>query len=599
MQFILTLFGELRRLVQTFFREMRFVFSFAPGLSLVLTIFQIFIGILPAAQLIFAAKIVDVLVGTIGTGVFPDQLIVLIVIELILIGAERFIHSINDYFTNHFRGLIQLQVNDRIHKKVIGLDLPTIEKASTHTTITFLKDQSWRPSQMVFVLFNTIGNTLASISFVGIAFSFFPIITVIFVFSILPSLALSVRAMYQGMQLAWNKASLMKSVWYFESFFKQRTFLIELIVHNIGQHFAQRYRNALGSVVEIEKGIEKKRVIAQLFTNMFAFAVFVFTYVNVVFGAVIGVLTIGQFTLLAGAFNSLERFMVAQVWQIAALLEHTKYLDAFRELEKLDPKIVDHKGAKKLKGDLDIEFKNVSFSYPGQKKTISNVSFRMYPGERVALVGENGAGKSTLVKLLLRLYEPTSGEIFINGRNYKEYSLASLRKAIGVTFQDFLRYSVTARENIGLGRLEYIERKKSIETAARSAGIHKRIKEMPKAYETQLGHELSDEGVDLSGGEWQKLALARSLIKDASLLILDEPTAALDARSEYKFFKTLFSKVKNQSLLLISHRFSSVRIADKIVVLKNGKMIESGTHEQLLQQDRLYKDLYEIQTGDL
>lgn len=588
------------QLLSTFIREFGFVFRVAPRRGFALTALQFLIGVIPAAELFIAAHIIDELSTLLGTGVWSEKLFLLILTGLCLLGLQRIVFSFNDYLTEYLRSFLHLAVNDRIHHMVLRLDLPTLEHADVHTLITYLKDQSWRPMQMVYSVFQTFGNVVASISYVILAATFSPIFTILFLVAVLPSLVVSIWAIYSGSKISWGKASLMKQVWYFESLFRYRRSLIELMIHNVGAYFADRYKTLFGNVIRKEMEIEKKRLAASAFTNLGAFVVYATVYVQIVRSVLVGASTIGQFTLYVGAFVSLERFLVSQVWQLAMLLEHTKYLDSFRELEELIPTIKDVPNAQELKSIELIECKNVTYTYlRAEVPALSGVSFTLRAGERVALVGENGAGKSTLVKLLLRLYEPTHGSIFINGRDYKEYQLASLRKQMGVTFQDFLELSLSVKENIGVGELASLEDQAAIEQAAMRSGIHERVMTLPKKYHTILGHEFHEEGVELSGGEWQKIALARSLIKDASLLILDEPTAALDARSEYQFFQELFRRTKKQTVLVISHRFSSVRVADRILVFKDGKLIEEGTHDTLMKHRGLYEELYSLQTKQI
>lgn len=592
--------SEFTQLSKTFFREFVFVYKMAPKYSLALTLIQTLIGILPAAELIVGAKIIDEIVVLFGSGEWSKTLITLVVLLLGLLGLQRIIFLINDYVMNYLRGYLQIEVNDRIHKTVIGFDLPTLERSSVHTLVTYLKEQAWRPVQLVYSVFQLFGNLIASVSFVVIAFTFSPIFTFLFVLAVLPSVIITSRAIAEGQEIAWGKAALMKKVWYYESLFRLRQSLVELMVHNVGTHFANLYRKTFTKVLDKEVVIEKKKLVGSLVANIAAWIVFIFVYTRVIFAALIGVISIGQFTLYVGAYRSLERFMVSQVWQISMLYEHTRYLDSFRKLQNIKPAITDSESVKKLTEILCMELRNVSFRYQrSDQDAVSSVSFSLKPGERIALVGENGAGKSTIVKLLLRLYEPTSGTILINGEDYRNFTLESLREQVGVTFQDFLQFSLSAKENISVGDMRYWSDLTAIEKAAERAGIHKKITQLPNGYESVLGHEFHEDGVELSGGEWQKIALARSLIKDASLLILDEPTAALDARSEYEFFKELFKKAKGQSLLLISHRFSSVRIADRIIVLKNGKIIEEGTHQKLILKKGLYEDLCTLQTKEI
>jgi ATP-binding cassette subfamily B protein len=248
-------------------------------------------------------------------------------------------------------------------------------------------------------------------------------------------------------------------------------------------------------------------------------------------------------------------------------------------------------------------FENVGFRYPGSERwAVRNVDMTLKPGERVALVGENGAGKTTITKLMARLYDPTEGRITLDGMDLKEYDLVSLRHAIGVIFQDFVRYDMRFDENIGVGEIESVradlERNNgthaAISTAAENSLAASLLPKFSKGYQQMLGRRF-DDGVDLSGGEWQKIALARAYIRDAQVLILDEPTAALDARAEYEVFLRFSELVAGRTAVLISHRFSTVRMADRIIVLRHGKVEEQGSHEQLLAKHGLYEELFTMQ----
>jgi len=243
------------------------------------------------------------------------------------------------------------------------------------------------------------------------------------------------------------------------------------------------------------------------------------------------------------------------------------------------------------------EFRNVSFHYPGSDRLIlQGLDFHLRPGERVALIGENGQGKTTIVKLITRLYDPTEGEILLDGVDLREYSLEDLYKEIGVIFQDFMRYEMTARENIAVGRIEQLEDLNLIRAAAHKSLADEVIAKLSGGYEQMLGRRFND-GVDLSGGEWQKLALARAYLRDAQLLVLDEPTAALDARSEAEVFERFAELTQAKMALFISHRFSTVRMADRIVVLADGQIAEDGSHGQLIALGGRYAELFELQAA--
>jgi ATP-binding cassette subfamily B protein len=243
------------------------------------------------------------------------------------------------------------------------------------------------------------------------------------------------------------------------------------------------------------------------------------------------------------------------------------------------------------------EFQDVSFAYPGQRRLVlSNVSFQLRPTERIALVGENGQGKTTIVKLLTRLYDPTGGRILLDGVDLREYQLEDLWKEIGVIFQDFMRYDMTAAENIAIGRIEDQDNVFRVRSAAQKSLAEQVVRKLPKGYEQILGRRFEG-GVDLSGGEWQKIALARAYLRDAQVLILDEPTAALDARSEHEVFERFAELTKGKMALLISHRFSTVKMADRILVLENGRIAEQGAHDQLLLNKGRYAEMFELQAA--
>jgi ATP-binding cassette subfamily B protein len=312
-----------------------------------------------------------------------------------------------------------------------------------------------------------------------------------------------------------------------------------------------------------------------------------------------GVFTIGVLTFLAGSFRQSRDLIQRVLLSLSQIFEQSLYLDDLFSFLALQPQIRPVAGARAVPVPLrtGFVFENVGFRYPGSETwAVRGLGFTLAPGERIALVGENGAGKTTLVKLLARLYDPSEGRILLDGVDLREYDVDSLRRNVGVIFQDFVRYDFRLKENIAVGDIERVENEPLIESAAQRSLADTVAARFPERYGKMLGRRFEG-GVDLSGGEWQKVALARAYMRDAQLLILDEPTAALDARAEYEVFLRFAELTAGRMAVLISHRFSTVRMADRILVLQGGRLVEQGTHEALVEARGLYAELFQLQAA--
>jgi ATP-binding cassette subfamily B protein len=310
-----------------------------------------------------------------------------------------------------------------------------------------------------------------------------------------------------------------------------------------------------------------------------------------------GALTVGSMTFLSGSFNRLQNQLQNLLSTFTRITESAMSLQDYFDFLAINPLIKDTPDAidppkQILKG---IQFENVGFKYPGTDVwAVRHLTFVLQPGEKLALVGENGAGKTTLVKLLARMYDPSEGSIYLDGTDIRKFKIEQYRRMIGVIFQDYVRFAFIASENVAVGQIEEAHNVPKIENAAGKSLADAVINKLPGGYQQMLGKRFS-EGIDLSGGEWQKVALARAYMRDAQIVILDEPTASLDARAEYEGFKRFSDLTKGKTAVIISHRFSTVRMADRILVLKNGEMLEIGTHEELLEKDGLYAELFNLQ----
>lgn len=320
-------------------------------------------------------------------------------------------------------------------------------------------------------------------------------------------------------------------------------------------------------------------------------------YVFIILQTISGVITLGTLTFLSGSFNRMQSLLQGIMSRFSKIAEGSLYLQDLFDFYEIQPSIISKPNSIPFpeKVQQGFTFENVGFKYQDSHKwAIRNLSFELKAGEKLALVGENGAGKTTLVKLLARLYEPTEGRILIDGVDIRDYNLDSLRSNIGIIFQDYIRWQMTAGENIAVGNIEELQQMALIEDSAVKSLANVVIEDLPNRYDQLLGKRF-EEGTELSGGQWQKIALARAYMGNAQLLILDEPTSALDARAEHEVFLRFSELIEGKSAVLISHRFSTVRMADRILFMENGQLLELGTHEELLEKDGKYAELFKLQ----
>ena len=379
----------------------------------------------------------------------------------------------------------------------------------------------------------------------------------------------------------------------------------EVQMFGLAPWLTERYRDLSQKFYEENRNLSVRRGVVGALLSILGTVGYYGAYIVILIRAVKGDITIGTLTFLAASFGRGRDVIQNILLSASSVAEQALYLrDLFVFLE-MRPTIESAPNARPVPAKIQsgFVFENVGFRYPDSERwAVRNVDLVLRPGERVALVGENGAGKTTITKLLARLYDPTEGRITLDGVDLKEYDLVSLRHTIGVIFQDFVRYDMRFDENIGVGEIDSVRADldrnngtpPAISAAAENSLAASLLPRFSKGYQQMLGRRF-DEGVDLSGGEWQKIALARAYIRDAQVLILDEPTAALDARAEYEVFLRFSELVAGRMAILISHRFSTVRMADRIIVLRHGKVEEQGSHEELLANGGLYEELFTMQ----
>ncbi len=371
----------------------------------------------------------------------------------------------------------------------------------------------------------------------------------------------------------------------------------EVKMFNLSGFITDRFRTLSGKFYKDNRKLVIGRASWGAFFSVLGSAGYYLAYVIIILRTIEGKVTIGELTFLAGSFRQMRSLLESILTRFTNISQGAIYLNDFFEFFEIKPRILPAKDSLPFPNPLKtgFSFENVGFRYVNSDKwAIRHLSFTLLPGEKLALVGENGAGKSTLVKLLARLYDPTEGRILLDGNDLKLYDLFELRKNMGIIFQDFLKYQMTFANNIAVGNIAEKDNRGLIEIAAQKSLADLLAKRLPNHYDQMLGKRFA-EGMELSGGEWQKVALARAYMKDTQLMILDEPTAALDARAEFEVFERFSELTKGKSAVLISHRFSTVRMADRILVLDQGELIEIGSHEDLLHKAGRYAELFNLQ----
>ena len=371
----------------------------------------------------------------------------------------------------------------------------------------------------------------------------------------------------------------------------------EIKVFGLDRFLTGRFGRIANEYYLVNKSLAIKRSIWGTLLQIASVASYYGAYVLIIIRTVGGALTVGDMTFLSGSFNRLQNQLQNLLSTFTRITESALYLQDYFDFLAINPLIKDIPDAIDAPRTIKtgIQFEDVGFKYPGTDIwAVRHISFLLKSGEKLALVGENGAGKTTLVKLLARMYDPAEGRILIDGTDIKKFKIESYRKMIGIIFQDYVRFNFTAGENVAVGQIEDAENKSQIHGAAEKSLADPVIRKLPAGYNQMLGKRFA-EGIDLSGGEWQKIALARAYMRDAQIVILDEPTAALDARAEYEVFKRFSELTSGKSAVIISHRFSTVRMADRILVLRNGEMVELGSHDELLANEGLYAELFHLQ----
>jgi len=585
-------------------RAIELVWATNGRLTVFLALLTLIAGVLPAAMAYVGALIIDAVLA--ATKITQDsgdidmtRVFTLVAIEALIVaaisGAQRGISLCQALL----RAQLGQRVNVMILEKAITLELAQFEDSEFYDKLTRARrEASSRPLSLVNRTFGLGQNLISLVSYGVLLVQFSPWAVLILVLAGLPSFVAETRFSGQAFTLfRWRSPETRMQI-YLETVIAREDNVKEVKLFGLGPLLLQRYRDIFKRLYKADRALAIRRDGWGFVLGLIGTAALYGAYAWIAFATVISRITLGQMTMYLMLFRQGQSSVAAILSAIGGMYEDNLYLSTLYEYLETPVKKSDAGKMKGPKPDDGIRFEKVSFTYPGASEpALKDVDLHIHPGRSLALVGENGSGKTTLIKLLTRLYKPDEGRILLDGLDLNDWDEETLRQRIGVIFQDFSRYQFLVGENIGAGDVREFDDEGRWKDAAGKGMADDFINKLPSAYQTQLGKWFKD-GQELSGGQWQKIALSRAFMRtDADILVLDEPTAAMDAAAEARIFEHFRKLTKNRIAILISHRFSTVRMASQIIVIENGRVIERGSHEELMELNGHYANLFLLQAA--
>ncbi len=600
-------FGALRNL-RPF---LKLIWGTSPSLTAGDLTLRLVRALLPVATLYVGKLIIDEVIRLAGThGTHPrlgdwfaqgllNHLALLVAVELLLAvladGLGRLVSLFDALLSEQFTNATSV----RLMEHAATLDLEDFEDSELQDQLDRARRQTTGRMSLMNQLFGQAQDLVTIVSFAAGLVVYAPWLIALLILALVPAFLGEAHFNSQSYSLDWVRTPERREIDYVRQTGASVETAKEVKIFGLNAFLIERYRQLADALYLDNRRLAIRRAGWGALLTTFGTVGYYVAYAFIVWRTLSGRFSIGDLTFLAGSFLRLRTLLEGLLIGFSQMAGQALYLDDLFSFFEIAPEIVSPADPLPFPSPIrdGFAFESVGFRYPGAERwAVRDMSFSLRAGEVLALVGENGAGKTTLVKLLARLYDPDEGRILLDGRDLREYDLEALRANIGVIFQDFVRYHLTAAENIAVGRIEARDDRARIEGAAGRSLADEVIAKLPAGYEQRIGKRFRT-GVDLSGGEWQKVAIARAYMRDAQVLILDEPTAALDARSEFEVFQRFKELSEGKTAVLISHRFSSVRMADRILVLADGKVEAMGTHEELLAAGGRYAELFELQAA--
>jgi ATP-binding cassette, subfamily B, bacterial len=505
-----------------------------------------------------------------------------------------------DYTDALLAGKYMNYISVRVMEHAASLDLIAYEDPVFYDKLERARVQATDRLYMIQAMGRLVQQVITTVTLSISIMLFSPWLLLILIVGVIPAFVGETHFAFLGYAKNFRQTPIRRQLDYLRILGGSKEAAKELKLFGLKNFLTGKFKRLSDQVYDEDIALAKKKGIAGSFLSAIGTAGYYTAYIYAVWRTVTGVFSLGTLTFLANAIRDASSNLQQTFSTLSTIADQALFLTDLIAFFDMKPTIRTKPNALPAPRPIreGFEFQNVSFRYPGsERKVLNGLNFVLRPGERVALIGENGEGKTTIVKLLTRLYDPVEGRILLDGIDLREYDLDDLYKEIGVIFQDYMRYEMTARENIAVGRIEFLDNLQKVQESARKSMANEVVAKLgPAGYEQMLGRRF-ETGVDLSGGEWQKVALARAYLRDAQLLILDEPTSALDARSEYEVFQRFAELTAGKMAVFISHRFSTVRMADRIVVLENGRIAEEGDHEYLTSLGGRYAEMFELQAA--
>jgi len=564
-------------------------------------VFRLFTSLLPIVLLWITKLIIDSIVHAVSVHqAVPSRLWWLVGAEFGVAVVSSILARIIDYLDQLLADKYTRHVSIEVMKHAAELDLVAYEDPVFYDRLERARVQATDRLGMIQSIGRLVQQVITAVTLsISIAL-FSPWLLLLLIVGVVPAFLGESYFAFLGYAKNFRQTPMRRQLDYLRVLGGSREAAKELKLFGLRDFLSGRFTALSDQIYEENVELARRRLIAGSFLSMIGTVGYYAAYVLVIWRTVLGVFSIGTLTFLAGAILQASSNIQQVFSTLSSIADQALFLTDLLAFFEMQPTIRSRPNALPAPKPIvrGFEFRCVSFRYPESSRLVLNgLDFQLRPGERVALIGENGEGKTTIVKLMTRLYDPVEGQILLDGVDLREYDLDDLYREIGVIFQDFMRYEMTARENIAVGQIDRLKNSNLLQMAARKGMADEVIAKLPGRYEQMLGRRF-DGGVDLSGGEWQKIALARAYLRDAQVLVLDEPTAALDARSELEVFQRFAELTTGKMALFISHRFSTVRMADRIVVLANGKISEDGTHDQLSRLGGRYAEMFEMQASN-